>query len=167
MAASLTASAAAADEVVVYFSLEMGAGPALRAIFRRAGALGLGDRIAISDAETASEVLDDLLETRPALAVVDSWQVGGCQLADLERWRSLPGLVIVVVSHVNAGGGVKGGHDLAHEVDVVIEMLPEAGGVCRKSRFGAAPGVVRAFDELMFHGATASADVVDLRPRAS
>jgi len=150
VAAAQCSFAARAGKTVLYVAAEnAGKGPALHSIMRRAGATAHGREILISDAERPREVLDDLLRHRPFLAVIDSWQAVDAVLEDLPRWAAASSL-LVLLSHVNTDGGVRGGPELEHAVDVVL-WTSRQGVQTRKSRFGSAPGTTLAFEDLLFH----------------
>ncbi len=146
---ALAADAVAAGKTALYVAAEnSGAGPALWAIFRRAGATEVGENLLISDAESPREVTDDLLTHEPDLAIIDSVQAVRALPADITEWLSLT-TTLVLVSHVNTQGRNRGGPELEHLVDVVVRMEPSLGAVAQKSRFGATPGQEVLFEALL------------------
>ena len=146
-ALALLGRAAKAGLRAAYLDAEMGEGPALRALLDRAG-LSPQARRGLRCACPGGVVHVDTLVQGLDVAVVDSVQALRAEPGDVARWgEAVP--FLAVVSHVRADGRVRGGLEVAHGVDAVVEFVAGEGARSRKSRFGATPGTAVPFEALV------------------
>jgi predicted ATP-dependent serine protease len=115
-------------------SVEEPAGPSLAERLARVGAKD--DRLMVCSRATVDQIAAIVRQRRVEALCVDSVQRAMFEARDLRHLlQVLPSLALVVaVSQINRDGDVRGGEELAHEADVVIE-LEALRWTVRKSRY--------------------------------
>jgi len=110
------------DAATLLLSIEEPAGPSLAERFARAGARD--DRLLICSRGTVDEIAETIRKHHIVALGVDSVQRAMFEARELRHLlRVLPSLaVIFAVSQINRDGNVRGGTELTHEADVVVEL---------------------------------------------
>lgn len=123
-------------------SVEEPAGPSLAARLARVGAKD--DHLLVCSRASVDQIAAIVRQRKVVALGVDSVQRAMFEARDLRHLlQVLPSLsILIAVSQVNRDGDVRGGEELAHEADVVIEIADFRWTV-RKSRYQpAASGAV-------------------------
>ncbi|HTR51269.1 MAG TPA: hypothetical protein VMJ10_11220 [Kofleriaceae bacterium] len=127
-------------------SIEEPAGPSLGARLTRVGAKD--DKLLVCSRATVRQLVDIVRQRKIAALAVDSVQRAMFEGRDLRHLLNvLPSLQLVLaVSQINAHGDVRGGEELAHESDVLLEIA-DLQWIVQKSRYqpdGASGAVLSA-----------------------
>jgi hypothetical protein len=130
----VTRSLASLPDTTLLLSVEEPAGPSLAERLARAGARS--DRLLVCSRATVDQVGDIIRKRKVAALGVDSVQRSLFESRELRHLLVvLPSLAVVfAVSQINRDGDVRGGEELAHESDVIVEVA-ELAWTVRKSRY--------------------------------
>jgi predicted ATP-dependent serine protease len=127
-------------------SVEEPAGPSLAERLARVGAKD--ERMLVCSRATVDQIAAIVRQRNVVALAIDSVQRAMFEARDLRHLlQVLPSLAVVIaISQINRDGDVRGGEELAHEADVVVEIAALTWTV-RKSRYqpsGASGSVLSA-----------------------
>lgn len=115
-------------------SVEEPSGPSLQARMARVGAKD--DQLLICSRASVDQLVEIVRKHKIAALAVDSVQRAMFEARDLRHLLNvLPSLqVVFAISQINSRGDVRGGQELAHEADVLLEVA-DLQWVVEKSRY--------------------------------